>query len=225
MTERAKLLSSLLLAIPPNFSDAEAFCRQSITPYELTQVALQYADHCFWEVRDTLGSYPLEIAPNLHSTYLLDVISLLLQFGLDPNAILDHDNIMHVMKHVDNELIGADTLALLLEHGGDPNLRIDDDSLFLDVDFDVFFGTLNQYNRSLLTSLVHCWMVTLGYGGKYLCDGVVTLMQEFETGKLFDLSRLKKHRKFFFGFSVEKSEIILHIYNKTTLCEVAAIRY
>ena len=106
---------------------------EKFTTDEVTRVAIEYSDECFCEVDDFESENniprPKGVVPNLHSTYIVDVIRFLLQYGLDPNGIHEDCNIMDSLHYVDNEFLAADALALLLEHGGNHDLIVDGEEL------------------------------------------------------------------------------------------------
>jgi len=179
------------------------------------------------------AAVPPGIFPGLHSTYICDVIKFLLEYGLNPNAVLTtewgHYNIMDEVKFIDNEYLGADVLAMLLEHGGDPNLTIDGETLLDDMVFDIWFGSVEQEIRWRYDAWVHFWMVIVGYGGT--CSEITDWPKLFKGydengcyGKMFDISQLKNHREFYFGLSFECGARTLHIYDKRTFWKVAEWR-
>lgn len=94
------------------------------------------------------------------------MLELLLRYGLDPNALVDGDNIMDSVRYVDNKLLAADALALLLKHGSNVNLYIPEcgESVFQAVDFDVWYGDRLFYQPAKFNASVYCWMVLVGYG-------------------------------------------------------------
>lgn len=235
LNEKSEQLLNILLNIPPDFSAAEKLLQQEcFSSDEVNKVAMRYTDECYLDVADTfcLDPYdhisppgfipPSEVVPERHSTHLYDVIKLLLDHGLDPNAIVDEDNIMEMLLYVDNEYVAADTMALLLEHGGNPNLNMDGQSVFGMVDFEVWFGSVEQALRWRYDVWVHVWMVLLAYGGKIAGkEQIVQAFLEYESNALFDLQKFKNHRNYYFGLSYEDNERKIHIYDKKTFWEVA----
>lgn len=130
LNEKETKLFDLLMAMPPDLDAVESFLRsEELSPSEVTRVANEYVEECYCDATEYASecTAPLEpqVIPNLHSTYLYDIIKLLLQFGLEPNGTYDDNNIMLSLKYIHNEFIAADTLALLLEHGGNPHLSDD----------------------------------------------------------------------------------------------------
>ena len=231
MNEKSQRLLDTLMTIPPDFSTAEKLLQQEcFSSDEVTKVAMRYAEKCFLDIADTFRTDPDDrisftgfippagVIPGLHSTYLYDVVKLLLDYGLDPNAIIDEDNIMEMLLYVDNEYVAADTIALLLEHGGNPNLNMDGQSVFGMVDLEIWFGSAEQELRWRYDAWVHTWMVLLAYGCK---DSGVQVFREYNSDATFDLKKLRDHRNYYYGLSFENGDRVIHIYDKKTFWEVA----
>lgn len=231
INEKSQRLLDTLMAIPPDFSAAEKLLQQKcFSPDEVTKVAMCYMDECYLDAADTfcLDPYerisptvvmpPSEVVSERHSTHLCDVVNLLLDYGLNPNTIIDEDNIMEMLLYVDNEYVAADTMALLLEHGGNPNLNMDGQSVFGIVDFEIWFGSVEQELRWRYDAWVHTWMVLLAYG----CESTgIQVFREYNSGALFDLKKLRDHRNYYYGLSYENGDRVIHIYDKKTFWEVA----
>jgi len=167
---------------------------------------------------------PDGIIPGLHSSYVYDVIKLLLPYGLDPNAIVENDgrryNLMDMLRFVDNEYVAADTMALLLEHGGDPDLEVDGEQIFQSVDFDIWFGAVEQEIRWRYDSWVHLWMVLLAYSKKAK-ERPIQVYREYGSREMFDLKKLKNHRNYYYGIAFENGDPWISIYDKETYWLVA----
>lgn len=231
LTQPAQLLFKQLMQIPPDFVSAENLLTQeTFSCEEITKVAIRYTDECFLDIADTFCLDPYdhpsppvfipssEVVSDRHSTHLFDVVNLLLDHGLDPNAIIGEDNIMEMLLYVDNAYVAADTMALLLEHGGNPNLNMDGQSVFGIVDFEIWFGSVEQSLRWRYDAWVHIWMVLLAYG----CDSSgIQVFREYNSDALFDLKKLRKHRNYYYGLSYENGNCVIHIYDKNTFWEVA----
>ena len=125
---------------------------------------------------------------------------------------------MDSLLFIDNEYIAADTMLLLLEHGGDPNLQVDGETIYQSVAFEIWYGSDEQEIRWRYDSWVHLWMVLLAYGGK---AKNTKLFKEYGVPNTFDLCKLKEHRNYFVGLSIDNKEHVVHIYDKRTLWEVA----
>ena len=149
-----------------------------------------------------------------------------LYYGLDPNVVYEADgrtyNIMRLIMSIDNEYIAADTMRLLLDNGGDPNLTAGIETIFECIDYDVWFGSVEQEIRWRYDAWVHVWMVLLAYGGEIPGKGqMMEAFRERHSDDLFDLKKLRNHRDYFFGLSVENKGRTMHIYDKKTFWEVA----
>lgn len=218
------------MLIPPDLTQLRhALEIGEYTEENVSRVAARFSEELFDERldenNDTRKFMEPVIVPGLHSAYLYEIVSLLLEFGLDPNAVYDGKNIMRELKYVDNEYLGADTLALLLEHGGRADLTVDGETNLDNIDFDIIFGAYNQRDRRSYDAMVHSWFVYIGYGGKPE-NGTVPLnvlekgaMYEEYGIKKFELSDLKSHRNFTFGlahFSGRGENWSLCIFDKRT---------
>ena len=231
INEKSQRLLDALMTIPPDFSAAEKLLmREAFSREEVTKTAIRYAEECFLDIADTFRTSPDDrisftgfmppagVIPGLHSTYVYDVVKFLLAYGLDPNAIIDEDNIMEMLLYVDNEYVAADTIALLLEHGGNPNLIVDGESIFQQIDFGIWFDAVELYIRWRYDAWVHIWMVLIAYG----CESTgIQVFREYNSDALFDLKKLRDHRNYYYGLSYENGDRIIHIYDKKTFWEVA----
>lgn len=226
LNQDEQALLETLLVTPPDYTAARNRLQEKkITVESVTKVGIRYAEACFGDYGD-LSEHPQDTVLHSNSTDLYDVIKLLLEFGLDPNAIYEthsgQHNIMDQMQYIDNGYCAPDTLALLLEHGGNPNLVIDGESIFESIDFDIWFGSVEQEIRWRYDIWVHMWMVLVAYGGEIPGKGsAVHVFQEYNSNVRFDLQKLRNHRDYYFGLSMENNERRLHIYDKKTLWKVA----
>ena len=231
LNDKSQQLLDALMTIPPDLATAKKLLQQEcFSSDEVTKVAMRYADECFLDIADKFRTDPDDrisfsgfmppagVIPGLHSTYVYDVVKFLLDYGLDPNSIIDEDNIMEMLLYVDNEYVAADTIALLLEHGGDPNQIIDGESVFQQIDFGIWFDAVELYIRWRYDAWVHTWMVLLAYGCE---DPGIKVFREYNSDTLFDLKKLRYHRNYYFGLSYEDQERVIHIYDKNTFWEVA----
>lgn len=239
LNKKSQQLLDLLLTIPPNFVSAEVLLQQeSFSSEEVTKTAICYAEECVMDIADTFRTSrddrisfsgvmpPAGVIPDVHSTYVYEVVQFLLPFGLQPNGIYsdgsDEYNLLDSLKYIDNEYLAADAMALLMEHGGDPNLIVNSEDLFRHIDFDVWFDTVEQYMRWRFDALVHIWMVLLAYGGKIEDKApAVQVFNEYDSDDLFDLRKLKDHRNYYVGLSTLNNQRTIHIFDKKTFWEVA----
>lgn len=220
LNEKELRLKELLMVLPPDFDSVENLLSQdAYTVNNISKVGTDFAWDCveecweyYWENEVVRNE---NVIPNLHSTYLCDVLTLLLQYGLDPNAVFEGNNIMDNLRYVDNGYVAADALVLLFEHGGNPNLICDGPSIFSEIDFDVFFDAGEQPDRQRFSSLVHCWMVFLAFGATNPNgSSPVTVSPGF------DIRKLKNHRQFYFGITKGENWPDIHIFDKTNMWEV-----
>ena len=171
----------------------------------VSYAAYKYVDECMMEAwgEECGGDYPSprkkgELLPGFPSSHMHEALTLMLQYGLDPNLVFvendDYGNIMQELHYVDNGYIAADCLALLLEHGGNPSIMIHNLCLIRVINTDLQFDLGEQGDRVRYDSLVHYWMVLVGYGAK-LENG----MEPVDMCKGHNASELKEHRNFYYG--------------------------
>lgn len=236
LTEDEQRVLDHLLQLPPDYEMAECSLREkNLSSTSITKVAIAYVDECFLEVGDYLwGEHGLEklsreqipagVIPGLHSSHVHDVIKMLLPYGLDPNAIIEDDgqhyNLMDMLHFVDNEYVAADTMALLLEHGGDPDLEVDGEQIFRRLDFDIWFGAVEQEIRWRYDGWVHLWMVLMAYSKKAR-ELPIQVYREYDSREMFDLNKLKNHRNYFYGIAFENGDPWISIYDNETYWLVA----
>lgn len=201
---------------------------------DVNTAAYQYVDYCNGVPNfDECDRHPFgELIPGYESSHLLEAIKLLLEYGLDPNKTFDtdcHENILSELRFVMNGYQSADAAALMFEHGANPNLIIEDEGIPLigDMDFDVgWFLYGDVESRYVADEFMHYWMVIVGNGAKFQ-DGseVVKVFQDHSAlhDELFDVSKLKNHRQYYFGIvnGEEKGPSWVSIFDKATSREVA----
>jgi len=89
LSEREQKLFNHLMAIPPDLDRAESDLQaEKLSCDEVTRVGVAYVQDCYFEVVDYAQEHGIpqsaEILPNLHSSYILDIIKFLLLHGLIP---------------------------------------------------------------------------------------------------------------------------------------------
>lgn len=224
-----KSLLELLMKIPSDLTGAEKMLSAGeLTPENVTKVGIAYADECFDEVTEFIFNngyaYTGGVVPGLHSTSIVDVIRLLLRFGLNPNGVYDGNNIMDSLQFVDNEYLSADALDLLLQHGGNLNLELEDGPFFRELDFRVAFDAVEQYNRRIYSALIHFWMVAVGNGASYIGNkDKLFFYKEYNSDTLFDPKKLRNHRNYSFCLAHLDKDFAISIYDRDTLWEVARL--
>ena len=234
LTPEAEPLFDLMLQIPPDLPRLrEALRKGCFSGDDINRMAIDFVYECSGDEppeKQEVGDYfwgEQRLRPEQSSAYLYPIMELLLDHGLDPNAVADGEPLLRWLPYIENEYVGADTLALLFEHGADPDLKDGDgESLFLDLDFDVIFGANNKRDRRAFDAWVHSWLVYIGYGAK-LEDGSLPV-EVFEPGDdiEFDINYLRQHRNYTFGLSHihSKGECwTLHIFDKRTMWEAARL--
>lgn len=174
MRKVVKNLKELFLALPPRWNDIEDILSKNILhEAEMAELAYSVAEECFCEYSDALYycdedeskiDYSL-----LHSTYLLQSLKILLQYGLNPNAETeDGHNVMGQVRYVNSPNVAASAMRLLLENGANPNLMTSNEaeSTFQELDFEV--GDDEYLNHSNRRITFQCWLVMIAYGACYL---------------------------------------------------------
>ena len=230
LNEKQKCLYDKLNKVPPDLEGAEVLINggdYSGDDISLVGAALMKDYYVDFEASDP--DHYSRVEPQ--APYVYDVVKLLLEHGLDPNAVYGDTNIMSDLLFVSTPYVAADTLALLLEHGGRTDLVVDGARIFDDLDFDIVFDAFNQEIRSSYDSTVHCWFVMLGYGAR-LRDGSLPVDifdvydEDYLNKNAFDISLLKDHNNYTFGISNvpgRGESWSLHIFDKRTFYEVARL--
>ena len=208
---------------------------ENYSPEVLSAVMLRHAEtNCWYEVGDFLdanGRYPEK--HEVHSAYLYELTELMLEFGFDPNLILEHDGFVCLLDLVDYGYIAADTMRLLLEHGADPNLRFESDTLFESLDANIvidvsygFVGEVKEDNNYLYPWRIydikfHMWLVLMGYGAKLNTGKPPVTMTNDQPLTIF-----RQHERFDFRIEYTKEARdgwIMHIFDRNTCEEVATL--
>ena len=131
---------------------------------------------------------------------MAEAIGILLEYGLDPNKIMVYDdggqtNILKDMMLVRNGYQAADAAAAMLEHGGNPSLQIEETSLIRELNSEMLFNLGGDEEfRYFSDTVVHYWMVFIGYGAK-LEDGG----ESVDPVNGFDISEFRNHRQYYYG--------------------------
>ena len=237
-------LLDALLQIPPDFNYVDQQIEEKqLSPRLVTKLGYDYLSALHIEecenrglddTRDTTWEEVTKL-PDKHSTYMYEVIDMLLEFGLDPNYYETGKRgffLMVLVTCISNGFVAPDTLALLLEHGGNSDTIVDGWNLYDHVYNDLSFSMMcDNYERSTHLhnhSLAHCWFVLLGYGCYGTHDNGHPLEfrvrdSEGEDG-YFDLKKLKNHRNYTLAKTQadnDGSPSTLSIIDKRTCWEVA----
>lgn len=198
---------------------------RKLTAEELAELAIDFTDNCFYEYRDALDSECESVAlQNMHSNYIVEAITLLLECGLDPNTIIDDDNVMWNTMWIDAPNIAPSVLKLLLENGGNPNHFIPNERETL-FDFIDFYVSYDQYTHRYFHT-VQCWLILMAYGASWQDNGKIPLTMLGEnTVEIF-----KNYQLYDYEIEPLPQEPgkygcwIMHIYNIETKEEVAVYR-
>ena len=158
--EKSSLYSELLESlrrIPPDWSRAEKCLRKNrFSAEQLTRIGYEISDDCMFEsmTEELWGKTPLL----LPGSYLVQILQLLLDHGMDPDGLDTDDGILWNLQYVETPNVGAAAMQLMLEYGADPNQRYpgDVETLFESIDFDVTFA-LNE--RNIPPQLFQCWLM------------------------------------------------------------------
>ncbi len=198
-------------------------CRK-LTESELAELAVGFTKQCFGEYYDALDPEIESVTiENMHSNHIIGAISLLLEFGLDPNTIVDDDNVMWNSMWIDAPHMAASVLKLLLENGGNPNHFIpsEGESLFEYISFKVSY---DEYTHEYFHT-VQCWLLLMAYGACWQDGEIPIKMLGGKTVEIFKDIDL-------YDYEIEPLPQepgkygcwIMHIYNVETTEEVAVYR-
>lgn len=188
---------------------------------ELAELAVAFTDNCFCEYHDALDpeidSVTIE---NMHSNYVVEAIKLLLEFGLDPNIIVNDDNVMWNAMWIDAPNVAASVMRLLMENGGNPNhfIPAEHETLFEYIAFKVSY---DEYTHDYFHT-VQCWLLLMAYGACWRDGNIpITMLSKnkvdiFKNFELYDyeIEPLPQEPNKYGCW-------IMHIYNTTTQEEVA----
>lgn len=182
-TENAQKLYELLFT--KDFSKQELIKQLDSGSYsaaDINMAAYQYVDSCHDADIEAYQNHLFddlafgELLPGIESSHLVEAIQVLLEYGLDPNKIFVYDDggqvsILSTLMFVYNGYQSADAAAAMFRHGDNPSLLVEDNSLIRSLNFELlFFLGGDEEFRYFSDSVVHYWMVFIGYGAK-LEDG------------------------------------------------------
>ena len=224
MQDKTQRILEEMLQLLPDMTGLRALLEgEKPTSEQLAMTANQFMEiGCWREVDEFVYAHGRQPEPaELHSTYIFSLMQLLLEYGLNPNLVIDGDNVMEWMGFVDFPYVSADTMRLFMEHGGDVDLIIAGDTMFRHIDFDIVFGAIEQEDRQYYDCQVHLWLVLIGYGGM-LPENVCPL--KMKNGKSPEIFR--QHERF--DWEIERTSAveagwIMHILDRETGEEVAEL--
>lgn len=224
MNAKSQLLYEEILRFPLDLAKLRLVLdREQYTPMIISEAIVRFLDEkCWLETQQYSYIHGIEAEEkDLYSPHLIKILQLLLEYGLDPNLIIDDENVMDSLQGVDYPFVSADAMRLLLEHGGDVNLMLDGESMFRNIDFDIVFGAIEQKDRRYYNCWVHLWLVLIGYGGRLPNDVCPLKMKEGYSPAIF-----KQHERF--DWEIEYTNAvsdgwIMHVFEKDTGIEVAEL--
>ena len=207
---------------PSNLGKIREFLNsREFTKEELAELAIAFTDNCFCEYHDALEPEIESVTiENMHSNYVVKAIEVLLEFGLDPNTILDNDNVLWSAMWIDAPNVAASVMRLLLENGGDPNhfIPAENETLFEYIAFKVSY---DEYTHDYFHT-VQCWLLLMAYGACWRNGEIPITMLGKQSVEIF-----KEFEQFDYEIEPLPQEPgkygcwIMHIFNIHTLEEVA----
>lgn len=217
MREMIDSIKSMFFAMPPKLSEIDAFLKESkISQEVLVNAAIEIIDSVEFDYVDFMQDNNRKPENGeIHILYLYSLMELLLKHGMDPNAVVEGNNVMEKITFVRGGYIAADIMRLFMEHGGKANLMLEYETLFDMVDFDVYYMPIEFDEEELPDAflyITHIWLVLLGYGGCFENGGVPVVMADGYTIDIF-----KEHEKFEVGYKAdEKGNWGMSVYEKAT---------
>ncbi len=219
-------IKSLFEKVPNDFEKIkELLYSRKFSKEELAEIAIDCTDNCFCEYQDACNpereNFTME---DMRSNYIVDAIKLLTDVGLDPNVIVNDDNVMWNTMWIDAPGVAVAVLKLLLEHGGNPNHYIpaERETIFDYIDFKVSY---DEYTHEFFHT-VQCWLLLMAYGACWQDNGEIPLtmlggnsVEIFKNYELYDYEIESLPQE-----SGKYGCWIMHIYNIETKEEVAVYK-
>lgn len=191
---------------------------------ELADLAIEFTMDCDVDCdilfNPEIEEYKYE---DLHSNYIIDALKLLLEFGFDPNTIVDDWNVLWEAMYVETPSVAASIMKFLIENGGDPNHYMPSEQMTL---FEAMAEKVvfNKENPSEAYT-VSCWLVLMAYGGRYRHYDIDITMINGNSIEIFKEFQLYDYKIEKIIQEPEKIECwIEHFYNIETGEEVAIYR-
>ena len=159
------------------------------------------------------------------SSNWLGLFSLLLRYGLDPNAVFcedgAHNNLLFHLWSLDNRGVMYKLYRLLFENGADPNVMLDDETFFEEIDGDVVtLATLLEIeaeDREVYERTFRVWLLSLAYGGRLKEIHPLTMREGYDFGIFVNCE------DFSYRLERKKKDWFLHILFTKTGEEVAVL--
>ena len=218
-------IKTLFAKQPSNMQGIRELLRtHNLTKEELAALAIDFVDTCMDEYLNSIDTkYKFEKRGNLCNDYIIRAIELLLEFGFDPNAIIDDDNVMWNTMYIKNPNVAATVFRLLLENGANPNLWIpgEPETIFEYIDFKVSY---DEYTHEYFHT-VQCWLVLMAYGACWTNGEIPLTMLGGNSVEIFKNFEL-------YDYEIEELPQIpgrygcwiMHIFNAETREEVAVYK-
>jgi len=181
--EKVKKMLSL---IPPDLDGArKELSEAGFSKEELAEIAIDAAYSCFDEYHDALNLEKTGITVDaMNSGYLIETLQILLDHGLDPNTVVDDENVMWLLQYADAPNIGPAALRLLLENGGDPNHVFPADAVETLFEYVTYKVSYDEYTHEFFHT-VQFWLVLLAYGGHWRNGSIPITMLNGYTVEIF----------------------------------------
>ena len=194
----------------------------SMSTEDVTYVAAKIVGDCAFEKSDfEYENHRKPKSSELVSTDLDRLFEIFFAHGLNPNAVFEEGvglcyNVMGGLFFFDNFSVALQILKRCLEFGGNPNLMIVGETLFERVDFDVFFGAIEQGNRKKYAMWVRFWLLLIAFGGRLENGNEPIKMKSGLSIEIF-----KDYDLFSFELDFSKDGCKIHIFSKDSGEEVA----
>lgn len=113
---KIEYLLSMLMELPPKLDMIEKELQEKeYTAEEVTLSVCKVAENCFLECRDFEEEFKRK--PNkedIHSFYIYKICELLLNYGLNPNLIIEDTNIMYELRYIDYKIYRCRNIKVVI---------------------------------------------------------------------------------------------------------------
>ncbi len=217
MREMIDSIKRMFFTMPPQLSEIEAFLRKNELSQEaFVDISVEIIDFVEFDYVDFIQENNRKPTDGeIHILYLYSLMELFLKHGMDPNAVVEGNNVMEQIALVRGGYIAADIMRLFMEHGGKADLMLEYETLFDMVDFDVYYMPIAFDEEELPDAflyITHIWLVLLGYGGCFANGKVPIVMEDG-----YSIEILREHEKFEVGYKAdENNHWSMSVYEKAT---------
>jgi len=187
---------------------------------ELAYLAIKFADECYWEHQTSIEFERISYE-KMHSNFIIDAIKLLLKYGLDPNDIVDDENVLWQTVWIDAPNVAASLMKLLLENGADPNhfIPAESETLFGSIATDLSYDI--SENGYTYRHFVQCWLLLAGYGGCFKDGETPITMLDKNSVEIFKDFEAYYYEIELFPEEYGTNKWEMHVYDIKTKKEVA----